>query len=79
MSEEQRDIFEGLEIHVIAPDKDFFDLLGPRAYINRTKKHIKIGLGHTNRMVDLVLMGEVTEADIKQEKVKAMEGEVLSE
>jgi hypothetical protein len=77
MSEEPLDIFEGLEIHVIAPDKDFFDLLGPRIYLNRTMKHIKIGLGHTNRKVDLVLLGDVTEEDIKQEKIKAMEGEVL--
>lgn len=77
MSEEVPDFFEGLEIHVIAPGKDFFDLLGPRIYLNRTKKHIKIGFGHTNRKVDLVLLGEPTEADITREEVKAMEGEVL--
>ena len=77
MSEEAPNIFDGLEIHVIAPDKDFFDLLGPRIYLNRSTKHIKIGLGHTNRMVDLVLLGDVTEEDIKREKIKAMEGEVL--
>ena len=77
MGEEPQDMFEGLEIHVIAPGEDFFDLLGPRVYLNRTMKHIRIGLGHTNRKVDLVLLGEATEADITRENVKAMEGEVL--
>jgi hypothetical protein len=77
MSEEIPGIFEGLEIHVIAPGKDLFDLLGPRIYLNRTMKHIKIGLGHTNRKVDLVILGEPTEADITREEVKAMEGEEI--
>ena len=77
MSEEPQNMFDGLEIHVLAPDKDFFDLLGPRIYLNRTTKHIKIGLGHTNRKVDLVLIGEVTEADITREQVKAMEGKEI--
>jgi hypothetical protein len=40
-------------------------------------KHIKIGLGHTNRKVDLVILGEPTEADITREEVKAMEGEEI--
>jgi hypothetical protein len=78
MSEEvPRDEWEGLETHIIPPGRYFNNLIWDVIHQNRFDFYIKIGLGHTPLMSKLVIIGKATEKDIKNEKVKAMEGEEI--
>jgi hypothetical protein len=79
MSEEVQDEWAGLEIHIIPPGQYFTNLLWNLIHRNKFDFHLKIGLGHTPLMSKLVVIGKATEAEIESEKIKKMEGEVLSE
>ena len=77
MSEEVRDEWDGLDIHIIPPGRYFTNLIWNETHQNRFDFYLKIGLGHTPLMTKLVILGKATEAEIEREKAKAMEGEII--
>lgn len=77
MSEQVRDEWEGLEIHIIPPGQYFNNLIWDVIHQNRFDFYLKIGLGHTPLMSKLVIIGKATEAEIENEKIRAMEGEEI--
>jgi hypothetical protein len=79
MIEDVEDEWAGLEIHIIPPGQYFTNLIWNLIHKNNFDFDIKIGLGHTPLMSKLVLIAKATEEEIESEKIKAMEGEVLSD
>lgn len=79
MSEEVQDEWAGFEITSIASGGRWFDIIEKVLYENKAPFSIRLGLGHTPRKVVHVMIGEATEEDKQQLKIKAMEGEVLSD
>jgi len=77
MSEEVHDEWEGLEIVSIAAQGKWFDIIGMTLYENHAPFSIRLGLGHTPRKVDLIVIDKATEEDEKKLKMKAIEGEVI--
>ena len=77
MSEEVRDEWKGLEIVSIAAQGKWFDIIGMTLYENHAPFSIRLGLGHTPRKVDLIVIDKATEEDEKKLKMKAIEGEVI--
>ena len=77
MSEEVRETWEGLEIHIIPPGQYFTDLIWNEIHQNRFDFYLKLGIGHTPHMSKLVVLGRATEAEIESEKVNGLKGEVI--
>jgi hypothetical protein len=76
---EERDEWDGFETVAIAAKGSWFDVIELVVYENRAPFSIRIGLGHTPRKVVHIVIDKATEEDEQQLKIKAMEGEVLSE
>jgi hypothetical protein len=79
MSEKVQDEWAGFEITSIASGGRWFDIIEKVLYENKGPSSIRIGLGHTQRKVVHIVIGDATEEDEQQLKIKAMEGEVLSD
>jgi len=77
MSEEARDEWDGLEIVSIASQGQWFDVIGMTLYENHAPFSIRLGLGHTPRKVDLIVINKATEEDERKLKLKALEGEII--
>ena len=72
-----QDEWLGFETVAIPPKGRWFDVIEKVLYENRTNSSIRIGLGHTPRKVVHLAIGEATEEDERNLKLKAMEGEEI--
>lgn len=67
------------EAQLLGPHNQWFDPIGIRFISNMTERPLKIGFAHNTRMVEMIGIFEATEEDLKLEKVKALEGEIIEE
>jgi hypothetical protein len=59
------------EAQLLGPHNQWFDPIGIRFISNMTERPLKIGFTHN--------IFEVTEEDLKTEKVKALKGKIIEE
>lgn len=73
---ETEDALKGFEWFEIPPEKQFFDQLEKRIFVNFTKRPMKVGFSHTARMVELIAISE----DVKEDpELTALEGVNIEE
>lgn len=74
MSEEKGNILNTFEWHLIPAQKEFYDELEHRYFLNASLHPIKIGFGHNTRRVEIIAYGDATKEDVAvQEKPERRE------
>jgi hypothetical protein len=67
------------ESQLIGPHKQWFDPIEIRFITNMTERPLKIGFTHNIRKVEMIGIFDLTEEDIKSEKVNALKGKIIEE
>ena len=73
---EEGNPFRDFEWYSVKPQKNWFDALERRYFINTTDLPLKIGFGHNTRRIEIIAIASVSP---EEQELEALEGEVIME
>ena len=71
---EKRQFLNSLEWHDIDTNKEFYDEIGHRFFVNACTQPIRVGFGHNTRCLEIIAITENLEGE---EELQTLEGEEI--